>query len=222
MKLRAVHVREHPRLGDLSVEFRSTDGKVDEACWLVGGCGSGKTMLTDMVAWAWGCALKNHGFSHLIKECRVRVDFEVGGEIAVCDSGEYGRFGASPLLGGKIDLKGMKNLVLKYGRERLNQGAIRSDDGCTGVEAVYPLLDDISKGVVTDSVILVDDFDLGLDITDQKLFWSYLWKHHRSMGNQLIATGRRSMGFAREIMLPMRENPIELALERIKRGKIPA
>ncbi len=218
MRLRAVHLRGHPSLGDLSVEFRTED-RVDEGCWLVGGCGSGKTLVTDIAAMAWGSAALNRELPYAVRDCRVRVDFEINGEIAVCQS-EGDRFGVSPLLRGKIDKEAGKHMLMRYGQERLNSNVFFGVPGeSAGVGACYPILADLSNGNVSDSVILIDDFDLALDSQDQKVLWSHLWKHHRSQGNQLIVTARRSLGLCREIQLWTRQNPVELALKSLAQKK---
>lgn len=203
MKIRSVYIYGHKRLGDVTIDFRETNG-VAEGLWLVGGCGAGKTFVTECIASAWGSGALNRSLPYEVQDCRVRVDFDVKGSVAVCQA-DNGRFSGSPML--RIDSGSRSGLVLHYGMDRVN-----GFKGSSGVRSVQAIIQDLANGGITDSVILIDDFDLGLDSGDQKLFWSYLWRNYNSGGNQLIVTGKRGLGLVREIVLPVRENPIDLAL----------
>lgn len=219
MKLRAVHLRDHPALGNLSLEFR-TEGRVDDACWLVGGSGSGKSLVALIAAMGWGASMRKGGLPLALNGARARVDFEIGGEVAICQA-QDGLVTGSPLLHEKWgQLPLMENSLLHYDYRRVMGAGSR--DQPLGVRSVSPILADLNRGGIRDSVVVIDDFDLGLDAGDQRAFWAHLWKHHRSQGNQLIVTAKRGLGLAREIALERRENVVVAAEALLKAGTSPA
>lgn len=216
MKLRAIHLKDHPKLGNLSVEFHQ-NGKIDEAVFLFGGCCAGKTLLLDLATACWAASTERGWQCYVLRDCRARIDFEVGGELAMCQI-EGDKITGSPLLKSKIDFEGRSGLLLRYGRVDPSEfGFGRSGGETAGTQSMYfPIQDLIVNGGIKDGIVLIDDFDTGLDYADQKAYWAYLWKHYRSLGCQMIVTGRRGLGVCREIGLLHRENPIDLVLEDIK------
>jgi len=214
MRIRCVYLRGHPLLGDVTVDMRDETGKAYGAVTLIGGCGVGKTLMSDIAGICWGSSVAGKDLPYSLQGCRGRVEFEVGSEIAIVEL-EGSRATGSPLLRSTSSIEGRRGVLLKYGLERL--GSLGQGIGSSqplGVRSVHSICSDISSGGFSDSVIWVDDLDLGLSVNDQKAFWSYLWKHHRSGGNQLIASLRQDIGLSgHKVLLSGGFNPVEQALK---------
>jgi len=209
-------LRGHPVLGDISIDL-SVGGKVIDTGILVGSSGSGKSLLLRSCAFGWGAAAISRGTltGHSLRGCRVRLNYEIDGEVAVIEMSED-KVTGSPLFHQKRETD--RNLVLFYGVDRVITHRHRDSEEPMGISSILSIVCDIFvKDSVRDSVILIDDFDLGLDEQSMKLFWAFLWKHHRNLGNQLIVGMRRGIGLSgREIRLP---HEMDILGEAIKLAK---
>lgn len=216
MKIRSIHLKDHERLGNVSVSMM-VGGQVGEVGIIVGGCGSGKSLLLGGAAYGWaGVSLRRGTASgYSVDSGRLRVDLECEGEVGYVDI-EGDRLSGSPIFARKKEPH--RNLILYYDFRRL-QCARSPEPRPLGVNVIEDIVTDVlSQSPVKDSVILIDDFDLGLDVADQKAFWAFLWKNSRTNNNQMIVSMRKSIGLSGlEFVLPHRENPLDLAMKLVKK-----
>lgn len=217
MKVRGIHLKGHQCLGDISLDFRSPEGRVLSEIVITGSNGSGKTLLAELVAMGWGSAVMPGSYPYNLRAEYARVDFEVGSEITSVEV-RGGRVEKNALLRGKINRTNRENVVVFYDKSRLERipflGQMPKADN-SGVAAVYPVLFDIMRtGGARDSVVVIDDIEMGLDEQAVSDFWTLVRKHCLSSGNQLIFTTKgRVLPTAKIYKLEHRDDPIQVAVE---------
>lgn len=205
-------------MGSFSVSFID-EGRIRDQLLLVGGCGAGKSLILDCIAGAWGASISRSGrpIYPLQGNCQVRVDFEINGEVAVI-SMRGDRADTHSLLMDSWDPVRHFNGVLYYGKERFQRlptGAMVEVDSA-GVMAVWAVLADLHTRGMRDGVLMIDDFDMGLDSDDQKAFWAHLWRETHSLGMQLVVGTRQGYtlsGF--KVKLEKRVDPIQVAMKSL-------
>ncbi len=193
MRLRSVHIRGHEKLGNLDVDLTQGTGEIPRAFALIGGNYSGKSLVMDVVRRAWlSCWAGKTGIGSYGGGCTAQVNFEKAGEIFVV---RYeGQFISNPGLGTRSDYDNRSNMMLWYGSERLGDGDWKS----LGARNTGPLLMDkhsCIKPEVSNSIVLVDDFDAGLDVAAREKFYQALFEYHSGLGNQLVITSRECLPF---------------------------
>ncbi len=186
MKIRSVHLKGHSVLGDISVDVRGEDGVVPRSFGIWGGTGTGKTLLFKMIRAAWTKSVLGRDDYELYPGATGYVTFEADDEVylvRVQDGVAEGNAG----LGKLSNLEKIQHCLTPYGSNRIGHS---SEKQSLGERNVYWLMRDaLWSGVARDSIVLVDDFDVGLDSFSRERVYYELFKLHGALGNQVILTG---------------------------------
>jgi len=216
MKLRGFHLRGHSVLGDMSLDFRSVGGVVSSLVGLVGGNGSGKSLVSDMISYGWGGSVLNKRLPVALNADFCRLDFEDSGEIlSIHIRGD--QVDASTKLAVLFDNSLNRNMVLKYDSQRVSNLPLwtkMAGNQSLGVRAIWPIISDLHEKNVSDSIIVIDDFDIGLDRVSQYGLFKHLRNHYRSKRNQLILLSHEKISKADGVWLdlPVRVDSLESAM----------
>lgn len=103
-----------------------------------------------------------------------------------------------------IDSSESNNIILGYGRSRLN-GDIKLP---SSVRTFYGILSDLHKKKTKDSVVVIDDFDLGISEKNSKDLLSHIYKNYSSRNCQIIVSS--SSIFMKKIVQDIGGKIIEL------------
>ena len=222
MRVRGVYIRGHKYLPDLQVNFQQFDGTESHGTeWvtsILGPNGSGKSIISQAIACAFAGSVREEGAPCTVSADLVRVDFEVDNAVIAAQSFR-GRFDRHSAIAARFDSKG-KHGVLMYDRNRL---AMDVPGNYTGLKVVVPILADLHLRSLEDSVVVIDDFDLGLDASLRGKFFKHLRSHLRPRRNQLILTAREKIGEMYEVVLPEGRDVMEDAMREVSLlGKRPA
>lgn len=188
MRLRSVHIRDHDKLGSFEVDLRQGTGEIPRLFGIWGNNGVGKSLVLGLARCAWLSCVTGQTFPGAFGKCEAQVNFEQDGEVfAIRYAGQmYG----VPGVAAAAQAGDRKNLMLWYGPERLWNASGES----LGVRTAALLLSDLrATPAATGCVALIDDFDLGLDVTAQEKLLGMLMEHHSRLGNQLVITSRGYM-----------------------------
>jgi len=195
MKLRGIHIRGKNASSDISLDFMDDEGKLVEQCLLRGNLLSGKTLLCHLISSAWSSSILSSPNLELDVDAEmVRIDFSVGHEISSVHI-RNGHIEPSSLLAKHSDVSigdspSVHGGVLYYSslRENYMEYANAAYMGSGGVNRCLPVIYDLQMKEIKDSVIIIDDWDLGLDAVTAKSFYTFVSSHAHSGGNQLILT----------------------------------
>lgn len=196
MRVRRVYTEKAGRVIDLN--FCSERGAIRDIIGIVGDNGSGKTTLLESISHIWQCSLENRLKRVFLfdKAIGASIDFEVGGAITT------GVFQGSEIKQNVItrvsySSGGIQNGILYYGtfsrsmesvyRHGDSEGRFGSGKGYS-FNIVSLLLRDFYSGDIRDSVILIDDFDLGLSFSSARKLLQLLIRKSLEKNNQLIVT----------------------------------
>lgn len=213
MRVSGIHLRGHSNLPDGSWTFKDSEGRLLDVACLEGLCGSGKSLLLDLVCHAWGYSVRSRPRSRTFDLDLCRVDFDINNEIVSVhvrrDHVEGNNRLATCFDSGQV--------LLKYDLSLLSSGISGTES--SGVQSIFPIISDIHLQGFRDSVILIDDFGICLSSTDSLSLFKYLRSHLLSRGNQLIFTCRESSMFGLEhcFRLPGGINPLERSLKLLKK-----
>lgn len=186
MKLRSVHVKGHPMLGDITVDVRGEDGVVPRVFGIWGATGTGKTLISKMIRSAWMSSVSDRIDYELYSGLSGYVTFEAGEEVMVVRV-EGGVVQGNEGLRGYTKLEKREHCVVHYGKDRVWSSGKRT----LGEAGLYWIFRDaLWSGAVRDSVVLIDDFDLGLDSISREKAYEAVFQLHAPLGNQLILLSR--------------------------------
>jgi len=204
MKLRGIHIRGKSSLRDISLDFMTEDGEMLPQSILRGNLGTGKTLILQLVAAAWSRSVLSHPNLEMALDAdMVRVDFQVGAEIASVHI-RNGRIEPSDVLARAADVE------VGEGGQRVHHGIVyysvarggyveftnleRSVPD--GIQRCLPVIYDLQMRDIRDSVVLIDDWDMGLDDSARKSFYNHISRHAHNSGNQLIlSSAAKAPGF---------------------------
>ncbi len=194
MRLRGYHIRGSKDIEDTNLEFKDSDGNILNIVMLFGKNGSGKSYIMSSIARGWSSSVLSGGSTELPYVAdMLRIDYEVGREICGVHI-RRGRLDKSATLAKAADVSvgdkpHVKNGIVYYSAERtgvtrstVRRGSQLSESVCS----VFPVVYDLHMRDVRDSVILVDDWDRGLDDESRKSFYTHLTRHALGKGNQLV------------------------------------
>lgn len=194
MRLRGYHIRGSGTISDMNLEFRDEDSRSLNTVYIFGKNGSGKTFILSSIAHAWSHSVLTGGSSELPYVAdMLRIDYELGNEICGVHI-RRGRLDKSSALAKRSDIgvgdnPHVNNGLVYYSSDRagLSRSTVRggmqiSESVCN----VFPIIYDLHHRNLRDSIILIDDWDKGLDEDSKKSFYSHLSRHALSRGNQLI------------------------------------
>jgi len=195
MQIRGIHIRGKNALKDISLEFMDDESRILKQCLIQGSNGSGKTFIFESIARGWSSSILERSSNEcgLLAEM-VRVDYEVPGEIASVHI-RSGRLERSSILAKHADVAvvesggHVRHGITFYDLKRLRLVEQTLDGGSslpTGVQSVLPILHDLHVRDVSDSVVMIDDWDCGLDSSSRAEFYKYLVRHTHSKNNQLL------------------------------------
>jgi len=193
MHIRSIHIRGHKVLGSFSLDF-SHEGKVGSNILLYGGNCSGKTLLLDLISYIYRSIYSSRKPSFEFEGDYCRIDFDYKNEIIpilIRGSEVEGVHKIAALFGKKSDnmiLHYKQSLLLDLPYDKFSNISYRN----LGLRVLYPLLSDLHNHTIRDSIILIDDFDFGLDSLSVSNLYRYLYSHHGTLGNQLILTSHKS------------------------------
>ena len=195
MKLRGIHIRAKNASSDISLDLMDNEGKLVEQCLLRGNLLSGKSLICHLVSSSWSSSILSHSNLDLGLDIEmVRVDFVVGSEIVSVHI-RNGLIEPSSLLAkaGDVcigDRAHVHGGVLYYSslRENYMEYVNAEYHGSGAINRCLPIIYDLQMKDIKDSIILIDDWDLGLDAASAKLFYTFISSHSHSGGNQLILT----------------------------------
>lgn len=215
MKLRSVYVKGHGVVGDISVDVRGEDGLVPRSFGIWGDTGTGKSLVFKMIRAAWMKSVSGRDDCELWPGVSGYVTFEVEDEVFLVRV-QDGIVEGNPGLGKLSNIEKVQHCLAAYGDNRI-WGVLEKQT--LGERNVYWLMRDAMRsGVARDSIILVDDFDMGLDSGLREKVYAELFKIHASLGNQVILTGRSPVeAIGRYVTLNGREDDWLLGLrEKLK------
>jgi len=195
MRLRGIHLRGHNTLSDISLDFRGDSGVCSPLVCLYGGNGSGKSLLSDLLSLGWASCIRGCDLPFVLDSDFCRLDFEEGSDIlSIHIRGD--KVDSSNKLVSLFDVTLNRHMVLKYDSQRIQCLPLWTGGGMNrslGEKALWPILSDLHQKDIKNSIIVIDDFDLGLDRTSQMDVFRYLRRHHRSKGNQVILLMREKL-----------------------------
>jgi hypothetical protein len=158
-----------------------------------------------MIAMGWAGSVMDKRLPVALNADFCRLDFEHDNEIlSIHIRGD--RADASTKLAALFDSALNRHLILKYDHQRAGNLPLwtREKGGQPfGVNVVWPILSDLHKKDVRNSVVLVDDFDMGLDRTSQLALFKHLRRHYGSKNNQLILMMKEKIGKADGVWLEL-------------------
>lgn len=195
MQIRGIHIRGKNALKDVSLEFMDNESRILQQCLIQGSNASGKTFIFEAIARGWSSSVLERGStdSGLMAEM-IRVDYEVPGEIVSVHI-RSGRLERSSTLakhsevsvtesGGRV-----RHGIVFYDLKRLRLVEQSVDGGSSlssGVQSVLPILHDLHVRDISDSVVMIDSWDFGLDSSNAAEFYKHLVRHTHSKNNQLL------------------------------------
>jgi len=194
MRLRGFRVRGSKDIQDHDLEFKDSDGSPLNIVHLFGKNGSGKSYIAGAIARAWSNSVLSGGSAELpYLADMIRIDFEVGTEIVALHI-RRGSLEKSSTLAKVADVSvgdkpHVRNGIVYYsaGRGVVTRSTVRSGGMLSdSVANVFPPLYDFTMREIRDSVIIVDDWNLGLDTESAEGFYGKLTRNALSKNNQLI------------------------------------
>lgn len=226
MRLRRVMVRGD--FGKIELDLRGSEGSVLDLCGVIGGNGAGKSLITGLVARAWLSGWAGYSereiSEHPYRGVDSEVEFDIGNGIstAVIKGGKVVQ--SLPKLGTVITEKLIDNGLLAYGSQiRLNVACTKLEAHSLAISLVLQPLRDFYKFEVRNSIVVLDDWDMGLDDFCAREFLQLLVRKSLERNNQLIVMGRRmdgvmSLGTLNIRNLPLSVNVVDEAMKVI--GKV--
>lgn len=170
----------------INLDFRGASGYVEDVVGIYGRNLSGKTLVQHLIITMWLTGLgivKSSEGSWILDKLKSDgfVEFDNDGEITVgiMKSGKIVQKPVVRMLQRATEVDGG---ILSYFSDR------RIDDW--GGRAIVPIITDMSGGGVRNSVIIIDDFDLGLDCFSAREFLGWLLRKSLERNNQLIVMSR--------------------------------
>lgn len=194
MRLRGFRIRGSKDIKDHDLEFKDSDGSPLNVIHVFGKNGSGKSYIAGAIARAWSNSVLSGGNAELPYVAdMIRMDFEVGSEIIALHI-RRGALEKSSTLAKVADISVgdkpfVKNGIVYYsaGRGGVTRSTVRSGSLLSdSVANVFPPLYDFTMREIRDSVIIVDDWDMGLDAESAEGFYGKLVRNALSKNNQLI------------------------------------
>jgi predicted ATPase len=189
MRLRRVTMRG---LGmDVEMDFRGARGEYQQITGIIGGNGSGKTTLVESI----GATLRRG--SYLRKEVERVVEFDIDGEIhssviregAVVQGISKGFFSWR---GFTVEGRPVRDALLVYDSlVRVSHCARNYSTAPMAVGLVAQVLQDFYKWDIQNSVVVIDDLEMGLSDSSAREFLQALIRKVLEKDNQLIVTTRR-------------------------------
>jgi hypothetical protein len=194
MKLRGLHIRGSKDIEDQSLEFKDSEGSTLNMIHVFGRNGSGKSYIAGAIARGWsGSVLGNSPTELPYVADMIRMDFEVGTEIVALHI-RRGNLEKSSTLSKAAEVSVgdkpfVKNGIIYYSSNRgvvtrstVRSGSLLSDS----VSNCFPPLYDFTMREIRDSVVIIDDWDMGLDVESSSSFYGKLVRNALSKGNQLV------------------------------------
>lgn len=195
MRLRGFHLRDaEANIQDINLEFKEDDGSILNNVCVFGRNGSGKTYMLGCIARAWSACVLSKASAELPYVAKMlRIDFEVNNEIVslhmrngIVEKSSTLVKNAEVFVG---DEAKVRHGIVYYasGRGSVSRSTVRSGTQLSdSVSVTFPVVYDLHMRDVTDSIVMIDDWDLGLDAESSRNFYSHLVKHTLSKGNQLV------------------------------------
>lgn len=211
MRLRGFHMRDADcKLQDINLEFKEDNGSILNNVCVFGKNGSGKTYMMGCIARAWSACVLSKASTELPYVAKMlRIDFEVKNEIVslhirngIVEKSSTLVKNAEVFVG---DEAKVRHGIVYYASNRgaVTRSTVREGMGIAeSVALTFPVIYDLHMRDVTDSVVMVDDWDMGLDVESARNFYSHLVKHTLSKGNQLILS---SVNFPAKYVSGVRE-----------------
>jgi len=177
---------------DIDLDFRGARGEYQQITGIIGGNGSGKTSVIEAVG-----SLLNRGVHHR-KGVESSVEFDIEGEIhtAILKEGcimqgiNKGWFRSGLIQYGEG--KPIREALLVYDSlVRVSHCARNYSTAPMAVGLVAQVLQDFYKWDIQNSVVLVDDLEMGLSDSSAREFLQALIRKILEKDNQLIVTTRR-------------------------------
>lgn len=232
MKVRGIYVKGFENgMSDISLEMRDSDRSLLNVVLLNGLNGSGKTFLLSAIADSWGYSVLSGTKGELPYSCKLlRIDFDMGNEICSLHI-RNGNLEKSTTMARVSEISlgekpFIRNGVVFYSVDRVQsvRNTIENGQGLSdSVCHVYAILYDLYKREIRDSILLIDDWDRGLDVEAAKAFYLQVTKHALSRNNQVILSSSRVPGnYISErsvVKLEGRVNPVDRAISLISMQK---
>lgn len=178
----------------------------DKLSLLYGENGSGKSLLCSAIFDTFSPAVSSKKTSSIPGKSW-QVDYSVKNEICTV-SIRNGQIDQSRLLKKyaliNTDNAEAENIVLGYGRSRLDGPSSLP----SGSRTFYSILSDLHRKKAKDSVIIIDDFDLGISEKNSKELLHHIYKNYSSRNCQLIITSISP--FMKNLVQDIGGNVIEL------------
>jgi len=198
MKLRKANLRGLDF--DLSVDFTNGSGRIQDVTAIFGGNQSGKSVLARFISICYGeSALGESVIPLWFDKYDGEVDFEVNGIVTttVFRQGKFLQKANLPELvpvNRQLPEKLFDALLFFNSYTRTSMLAMNENRGMpTSIGLTYQLFSDFYNHQIRNSVILVDDFDLGLDRKNAGKLLEKLISKGLEGDNQLVITTRNAL-----------------------------
>lgn len=179
------------------LNFCDASGTCATAVALIGGNGTGKTRLSQFVRACYTAIVRD-------ETCSKRPVFDADAVGFVEFEGAKGvtsvriEAGRATVTGERceatIDAGTVNGGMLLYDTQMLRMHMPADATNIVAIRNRF-VLKDLYVGRVRNSVIWIDDFDLGLDALNAGDFWRCVWRRSREFDNQLVCLALRSEAF---------------------------
>jgi hypothetical protein len=180
--------------GKAALDCRHENNRCLPVIGLLGPTASGRTMLMKSVIRLFRNAMYDGTSFHDWKQVSCSVEFDLGSAIStgVIRSGEVVQKLVYPEM--KFEQYKLTGGILVYGSEQRCHFAVKDESPrCFGESLIYTVLNDLYMGKVSNSVIWVDDFALGLDDDMAREYLRVLIRKSMEGDNQLIVSTDREV-----------------------------
>lgn len=191
--------------GSANLDFRKKGGHPFPVVGIYGANGSGKSIAAEVVIKLFRSSVSQYNTFLDYDTVSGSVEFDLGSSIGTGVMRDGIIVQSLVYSGMKVEGKKITGGFLMYNNNSrfcMKQSSVIE---CCGERVVNPVLSDLYNGDIRDSVIWVDSFDIGLDISCAREFLQLLIRKSLERDNQLIVSSCN-----RDSLLSLGENSLSL------------